>query len=167
MNDDKYSKRRLFGSLSWLIIGVYIAANIAIINTMMPFSTLVVVLPIINVVLIVAWFIVRSFFNIANDPIKHSEYLNSKATVRPPDKYGNENRSEYIPNVKVRTELFNSINTEPNNKALFDITLKDYLKLERIIVFHDENNYGALKEVKVAKVTMREVDIEVSFSPAV
>ena len=164
MNDDQYSKRRLFGSLSWLIVGVYIVANVAILNSQVPLSALLIVLPIINIVLIVAWFFVRFLFNNVNDPIKHSKYLSSKPSVHPPDKYGNENRSEYVPNVKVSTELFNSINTEPNNKVVFDSTLKDYLKPERIIVFHDETDYGALKEVKVSKVTMREIDIEVSFS---
>ena len=163
MNDDKYSKRRLFGSLSWLIVGVYVALTVWVISTDIPFSVTVIVVPLLNVVLIGTWFLVRTFYNNANDSIEHSKNLISKATILPPAKYGGEHRSEYIPDIKVNTDLFNSIKFELNNVVSFDITLKDYLKPERIIIFHDEMNYGVLKEVKVSKVTIHENDIEVSF----
>lgn len=164
MNEDNYSKRRFYRFLSWVIVGIYLVFNVGIFISGVPFAVMAVSLPVINIVLITAWFVVRFFFNKANDPIKHSRYFGSKATEPPLPKYGVGNGLVYEPNIKVSTEQFNDISTGPNNKTVFDITMKDYLKLDRVITFHDEIDYGTTKKVRISKVDVHEKDIDVSFS---
>ena len=164
MEDSDHSKRRLFSALSWFVVGLYLILNIGVVISDSPISVLVVVIPLINITLITAWLFVRSLYNKANTRIKHRQYMHDKAAEQPIPKYGKGNGFDYIPDIKINSKIFVDLSSDPNDKAIFDLTMKDYLKIGRVINFHDEVDYGMVKKLKVSHVSMRESDIEVRFS---
>lgn len=163
MNEKNHKNKKLFGILSWLIIVLYLLINVGVVINNTPFEVMIAVLPLTNIILIVAWFFVRTFYNKANDAIKHQKYLDSKAPEIPIPTYSPYESQKFIPHVKIDTELFNSIDLGSGNKYTFDITLKNYLKQNNIIIFHDEMNYGLAKTVEVSHVYLQGDVIEASF----
>jgi hypothetical protein len=163
MDEDTYNKRRLFRILSWVMIGLYLVLNVGVLVLNTPLSLLVIILPLINIVIIGGWFLLRAFFNNSNDKIKHHEYLESRPIDTPPPQYGQPSGSTYVPDVTIKSELFVTIEQDPTKPQSFDASLQDYLKPGRIIVFHNELNYGSVLNVRVDKVVRRENILEVSF----
>ena len=66
MEEDNESKKRFFGAVSWLIIVAYLILNIALMTGDTSLEVQVVTLPLLNLIFIVAWFLVRSFYNKAS-----------------------------------------------------------------------------------------------------
>lgn len=159
MDESTYAKRRLFRILSWIMVGLYIVLNVGVLSVDTPLSVLVFVLPIINILIIGGWFVLRAFFNISNGKIKHAQYLESRPSETPPS-YSHSDPT-YIPDVTIPTELFNSMN--PGTSVQLDLTLKNYLQPGRTILFHDETNYGTVKRLSVKQATVGEGWIEASF----
>jgi energy-coupling factor transporter transmembrane protein EcfT len=164
MNEDNRSKKNFYGSFSWVIVAAYIFINIGVFVVGTPLGVLMIVLPIINISLILLWFFVRFVYNKANNPLKHSNYIDNKLTEFPRPKYGNDNKLHYTPHVKVATETFSTIDPHSDSEIIFDITIKDYLTPGNVIVFHDEINYGLSKTVKVLSVSHDKDSIKAIFT---
>jgi len=164
MNLGLYSKRRLFKALSWLVVALYLVLNISITTSGLTIIKTIIFLPLVNIVLIAAWFFVRSFYNNANDAIRWAESMEERPVDGPIPVYGHNDNSEYEPSLKVKDDVFNEINTKPGNEMIFDMSLKDYLKPGRVIIFHNEIDYGMTKKVKVVKANLIDEKIRVSFS---
>ena len=160
--EENQSKKRLYGSLGWVIVGIYLILNAAVFAYRMPLGALIITIP-INVILICLWFFIRFLYNKANHSIQFSKYISEKAPEPPKVKYGEGNGVGYVPNLTVDTDIFRSIDTENNATATFDITLKDYIKPKHVIIFHDEIDYGAIKKVEVATISKSEEGIKATF----
>lgn len=164
MHENNFNKRRLFRILSWTIVGLYVALNVGVITLNTPLSALVIVLPIINLALIGGWFLLRAFFNDANDKIKHNEYLESRPSKLPPPQYGNASNPTYVPDVTIPSDVFDAIEAKPDTLQEFDVSLGDYLKPGRFIIFHNDQNYGSILKLKVNKIAQNEKILEASFT---
>lgn len=165
MDYDSVSKRRLFGALSWVVIGIWIILNFTLSFAGVPLQTLIIVLPIVNILLIVAWIFTRTLYNISNSKVKHDKKMELRVEDTPLPKYGSGEGEDYIPNVTVDSELFKQISTESEEGVLLDVSLGDYLKPGKVIIFHDGFDYGMRKEVKVLKVETHDTMIETFFAP--
>ena len=164
MEEDNESKKRFFGAVSWLIIVAYLILNIALMTGDTSLEVQVVTLPLLNLIFIVAWFLVRSFYNKASSvsPSKQDRDAGPSEILVPT--YGESNRQAYTPNLTIPTNLFADIMTDPGNKMTFDLSMSGYLKKGQTLIFHDEMDYGVIKNVSVIEVSLKENGIEVAFS---
>lgn len=160
MNNDNHIKRWLFEVISWTVVAIYLVLNIGVASSNLPFLSLIVILPVMNIVIIAAWFYFRGLRNSAINAIKHQEFLASRPDKQPEPQYGKGSGQEYIPNVTIAAELFDVINGDPNKSVTFDISLKDYLQPGRKIVFHNKLDYGDLKKVEIAQSTTSDKGVE-------
>ena len=159
-----YSKRRLFNALSWLVVAAYIVINISMVTSGLNAIKVFIVLPIVNVILIALWFFIRTFYNNANDTIRHAELAEERPPVEPIPVYGHKDDYEYVPDIRIENDLFIEINANLGNKVLLDVTLKDYLKPGRVITFHNKSDYGMMTKVKVIHSKVEEKGVTVTFS---
>jgi len=166
MDYDSLSKRRLYSTLGWVLIGLVVIFNIAVTVADIPLQALLIVVPIVNIVLIIAWLFVRTLFNISNSKLKHDQKMSLRPEDTPPPQYGQDAQNGYIPNLTVDSELFKSITTEPGKSVFLDSSMKDYLEPGRVMVFHDEVDYGSRKEVRVSKVITGKQTVETFFTRA-
>lgn len=166
MDYNSLSKRRLFSAIGWVIVGLWAIFNVAITFSGVPPQAAIIIVPIVNVVLIAIWFFVRTLYNIANSKLKHDSKMELYEEPKPIPTYSEDDAEVYIPNITVDTELFKSITTDPSKSVSLDVSLSDYLKPGRVIIFHDEIDYGLRKEVKVSKATTKDDGIEAFFTKA-
>ena len=164
MDYEASSKRRLYGTLSWVIVGLSLILNYGMLTSDTSFQTRIIVIPLVNAILIIAWFYVRTLYNTLNSKLKHEKQMELRPEEKPAPSYRRGSGEAYTPNLTIATHLFESLGTEPSKSVLLDISLKDYLKPGGIIIFHDELNYGLLKKVMVLKVNTNEHEIEAFFT---
>lgn len=163
MDKDDHIKRWLYEIISWVVVAVYLMLNIGVSSSNLPFLSLIVILPVINIVIIAAWFFFRGLRNSAITSIKHQAFLAAKPESQPQPQYGKASGQDYVPNVTIASELFEKISGNPADLIMFDISFKDYLQKGKRIVFHNKLDYGDLKRVEVVSSHIDDSGIEASF----
>ena len=163
MDKDNLIKRWLFEIISWIVVVIYFALNIGVSQSNYPLLSLIIILPVMNIVIIAAWFYFRGLRNSAINSIKHQEFLATQPDNLSEPQYGKGGGQGYIPNVTIESELFDSINGDPENVLVFDMSFKDYLQPGKKIVFHNKVDYGDLKKVEVVQSITNNKGVEVGL----
>ncbi|MFZ1301827.1 MAG: hypothetical protein WAQ27_04630 [Candidatus Microsaccharimonas sp.] len=145
------TKQKILFVLLWAIVISYFVINVAILGLSLPFKTVVILLPIINIILIITWVLVKTYYNKVKGDVQavvRREGVVEEKLVR----YGTENApTDYVPDLNLDAKTFELIKASelPQVKAGFDATLSEYFLPGRIIKFHHVDDYGSMVEVQV------------------
>lgn len=157
------SKRRLYSALSWATIVLWLLFNLSMAVSGVPFMVTLIIVPIINILFIATWVLMRTFYNVHDAKIKHDKKMELYTEGRPTPRYGEGKGEAYIPNLTVDAELFKRIGAEAKRPIILDVSLRDYLKPGRVIIFHNEVDYGSWKKVEVIDAKQEEKEMTVFF----
>jgi len=148
-------QKLLLSILLWGTVLLYFVLNGIMLSLSLPFSTVLILLPLINIVILLIWVLLKTYYNKLKDDVEGVRRLENVADVKI-SKYGAANApTTYVPDVDLDTETFTLIRESSSARpvAIFDKSLGEYLVPGRIVNFHHSDDYGLLLRLEVVSAT--------------
>ena len=141
--------------LLWGTVLLYFVLNGIMLSLSLPFSTVMILLPLINVTLIVVWVLLKTYYNKIKDDVEGVHRSESVSDIKI-SKYGAANApTTYVPDIDLDAETFMQIreSSSPLPVAILSQSLGEYLVPGRIINFHHSDDYGLMLKLEVVSAT--------------